>query len=418
MNSTQKWRARAMLPLTVGAALLLALAGCSGESGSSSDSGDSADDQSPVVIGATLGQTGVFSGPSAGYTLAYEFWLDEVNAAGGIDGRPVEMILYDDESNPTVAQQLYQRLINDDEVDVLFAPYTTAVGGAVVPIAERAGMLMINPGFVGKEIHQEADLLVSTWPYQDTEYSLGMFEYIDTLDDAEKPTTMSVITAQNPFTLAALNGFDGDGGVLNYAEERGIEVLVNEEYDQTATDLSSLIETVKSSDADLFIALSLPNDAALVARTVNESGYAPDYYCQCGSQVTSLPNWPDLGAAGVNVFASTSAYPTQGFTGLQEVSDFIAEETGVTGAPAYSAVAYAAGQVLQQAIEGTDGSLDAQELREYIASNTFDTAVGEITYNEDGTIDFRQVLLQYQEGGNEVVWPTDQATAEAVTPLR
>ena len=291
MNSTRKWRARAMLPLAVGSALLLALAGCSGGSGETGDSGDSGDsgDDSPIVIGATLGQTGVFSGPSAGYTLAYEYWLDEVNAAGGIDGRPVEMILYDDESNPTVAQQLYQRLINDDEVDVLFAPYTTAVGGAVVPIVERAGVLMINPGFVGKEIHQEADLLVSTWPYQDTEYSLGMFEYIDTLDDADKPKTMSVITAQNPFTLAALNGFDGDGGVLNYAEERGIEVLVNEEYDQTATDLSSLIENVKSSDADLFIALSLPNDAALVARTVNESGYDPDYYCQCGSQVTSLP---------------------------------------------------------------------------------------------------------------------------------
>ena len=148
------------------------LLGRSGETGESGTSGDS-ETRARSSSAATLGQTGVFSGPSAGYTLAYEYWLDEVNAAGGIDGRQVEMILYDDESNPTVAQQLYQRLINDDEVDVLFAPYTTAVGGAVVPIVERAGVLMINPGFVGKEIHQEADLLVSTWPYQDTEYSLG-----------------------------------------------------------------------------------------------------------------------------------------------------------------------------------------------------------------------------------------------------
>jgi branched-chain amino acid transport system substrate-binding protein len=287
-----------------------------------------------------------------------------------------------------------------------------------VPIAERAGKLMINPGFVGKEIHQNSDLLVSTWPYQDIEYARGMFEFIDTLEEDQKPKTMAVITAQNPFTLAALNGYEGEGGVLNYAEERGIEVVVNEEYDQTATDLSSLIQTVKGSDADMLIALSLPNDAALIAETVLEADYNPDFYCQCGSQVTSLPNWPDLGQAGINVYASTSAFPTQGFPGLEEISDYVAEEQGVPGAPAYAAPAFAAGQVLQQAIEGA-GTLDPEELRAYIAENTFDTAVGEISYNEDGTLAFQQVLLQFQEeGGNQVVWPEEEATAEPVIPLR
>lgn len=412
MNNTKKWRARLFAPLAVGSALALALVGCT----TAETPAEPVNDE-PIVIGATLGLTGVFSGPSAGYELAYGYWVDEVNAAGGIDGRQVEMIIYDDESTPTVAQQLYQRLINEDGVDILFAPYTTAVGGAVVPIAERAGVLMMNAGFVGKEIHETADLLVSTWPYQDIEYSLGMFEFLDTLPESEQPKSIAIVTAQNPFTLAALNGFDGNGGVLKYAEDRGIEVLVNEQYDTTATDLSSLIETVKASDADMFVALSLPNDAALVARTVNESGYNPDFYCSCGSQVTSLPNWPDLGAAGVNVYASTSAYPTQGFLGLVEISDFIAEAQGVPGAPAYSAVAYAAGQVLQQAIEGA-GTLDSQELREYIANNTFNTAVGEISYNADGTIDFRQVLLQYQADGNQVVWPIENKTADAVIPLR
>ncbi|WP_341952700.1 amino acid ABC transporter substrate-binding protein [Salinibacterium sp. TMP30] len=413
MNISKKWRSRFFAPVAVASAMALALVGCSPDAGTPSDSSED-----PIVIGGTLGLTGVFSGPSAGYVLAYEFWLDEVNASGGIDGRQVELIIYDDESTPTVAQQLYQRLINEDDVDLLLAPYTTAVGGAVVPIAERAGVLMINAGFVGKEIHQTADLLVSTWPYQDIEYSLGMFEYLDTLPESEMPKTLAVVTAQNPFTLAALEGFDGEGGVLNYAEERGIEVVVNEQYDQTATDVSSLIETVKASGADMFVALSLPNDAALIANTVNEAGYNPDVYCSCGSQVTSLPNWPDLGVAGINVFASSTAFPTQGYPGLQEVSDYVAEQQGVPGAPAYSAVAYAAGQVIQQAIEGA-GTLDSNELRDYIANNTFSTAVGDITYNEDGTIDFSQILLQYQEdGGNQLIWPIDAATATAIMPLR
>lgn len=414
MNIKRKWRSRLLAPIAVGSAIAMALVGCTSDGG-----GDGGGEEAgPIVIGGTLGLTGIYSGPSAGYELAFNYWVDEVNANGGIDGREVELILYDDESNPTVAQQLYQQLINEDGVDVLFAPYTTAVGGATVPIAERAGILMMNPGFVGKEIHQNSELLVSTWPYQDIEYARGMFEFIDTLDDDQKPETMAVITAQNPFTLAALNGYEGEGGVLNYAEERGIEVVVNEQYDQSATDLSSLIQTVKASGADMLIALSLPNDAALIAETVLEADYNPDFYCQCGSQVTSLPNWPDLGQAGINVYASTSAYPTQGYTGLEEISTYVAEQQGVPGAPAYAAPAYAAGQVLQQAIEGA-GTLDSQKLRAYIAENTFDTAVGEISYNEDGTLAFQQVLLQFQEeGGNQVVWPVEQATAEPVIPLR
>lgn len=415
MNITQKRRSRLLAPLAIASALAVALVGCAADAGETPDGGSG--DEGPIVIGGTLGLTGIYSGPSAGYVLAYEYWADEVNAAGGIDGRQVELILYDDESNPTVAQQLYQRLVNEDDVDLLLAPYTTAVGGATVPISERAGKLMVNAGFVGKAIHADADLLVSTWPYQDIEYSLGMFEFIDTLDESERPETMAVITAQNPFTLEARDGFDGEGGVIAYAEERGIEIVVNEEYDQTATDLSSLIETVKGSGADMLMALSLPNDAALIANTVLEADYTPDFYCQCGSQVTSLPNWPDLGTAGVNVYASTSAFPTQGFPGLVEISDYIAQEQGVPGAPAYAAVAYAAGQVIQQAIEGA-GTLDSEELREYIGNNTFSTAVGDISYNDDGTLDFKQVLLQFQESGNQVVWPVEEATAEPVIPLR
>ena len=219
-----------------------------------------------------------------------------------------------------MAQQLYQRLINEDQVDLLFAPYTTAVGGAVIPITERAGKLVVNAGFVGKEIHMQSELLVSTWPYQDNEYPRPLFEWIKSLPEDQKPQTLAIATAQNPFTLVARDGVDGEGGVLTYAEEAGLEVVVNEEYDQTATDLSSLIQRIQQSDADVFVALSLPNDAALIANTVHQAGYNPQVYCQCGSQVTTLPNWPDMGEAGINVFSTTTAWPTQDYNGLAELT--------------------------------------------------------------------------------------------------
>jgi branched-chain amino acid transport system substrate-binding protein len=226
-----------------------------------------------------------------------------------------------------------------------------------------------------------------------------------------------VVTAQNPFTLVARDGYEGEGGVLNYAEELGIEVVYNQEYAQTSTDLTALIQGAKDSGAEALVALSLPNDGSLIAQTVNQVDYRPFAYCQCGSQVTTLPNWPDLGAAGVNVFSTTTAWPTQDNTGLQELTEHYTTEVGVDVLPAYVAGGYAILQVLQQAVEGAE-TLDQQALREYIGENEFDTVVGNISYNDDGTLEFGALLLQFQEGGNELIWPAEDATAEAVVPLR
>ncbi len=382
----------------------------SGGSGSAAPSGD------PIVIGGTLGLTGAYSGPSAGYKAAYDYWLQQVNASGGLLGRPVEMRILDDESNPTTAQQLYQTLINEDNVDLVLAPYTTAVGGAVVPITERAEKVLWDAGFVSKELHSTSRFMVSSWPYQEPEYSKPFFEYLKTLPADKKPATLAVVTAQNPFTLVDRDGFEGEGGVLNYAQEAGIEVVYNQEYAQSATDLTGLIEGAKASGAQALVALSLPNDGSLIAKTVEQVDYNPLAYCQCGSQVTTLPSWPDLGTAGINVMGTTTAWPTQDNEGIAELTEEMTTSMGWPALPAYAAAGYAILQVLQQAVDGT-GSLDQQALRDYVGANEFKTAVGDITYNPDGTVAFAALLLQYQQGGNVVLWPPDAATGEGVIPL-
>lgn len=412
-------------------ALVLGLVGCataepadtstesdtSAETESAEETQSDWDTSTPIRIGGTLGLTGVFSGPSAAYLDTFEYWAEQVNSGGGINGREVELVIYDDESTPTVAQQLYQQLINEDDVDILFAPYTTAVGGAIFPITERAGKLMINPGFVSKELHLESEYMVSVWPYQESEYSLPLFSYIDTLPEDEKPETLAVLTAQNPFTLVVTGGVGTEGGVRNYAAERGIEIVVDEEYDATTTDYTSLVQRAKAADADVLIVAGLPNDSAAIATTVEQLDYNPDIYCSCGSQVTTLPNWPDLGAAGVNVFATTSAYKTQENNGYADLEAYLIDKLGITELPSYGSVALAAGQVLEQAVSATE-SLDSDVLREYIGANEFDTAVGKITYNEDGTLDFSALLVQFHEGGNEVIWPVEDRTAEPIRPLK
>jgi branched-chain amino acid transport system substrate-binding protein len=395
------------------AAIALVLAGCADD-----DAEGQGDSSGPIVIGGTLGLTGNFSGPSAAYKAAYEYWVDQVNADGGLLDRTVELKIYDDESNPTTAQQLFQRLINDDQVDLLLAPYTTAVGGAVVPLSERAGKILWNAGFVSQELHSDNELLVTSWPYQEPEYPRPFFDYLKTLPEDQRPSTLAVATAQNPFTLVARDGFDGSGGVLNYANELGLEVVFNEEYNTTATDLRSLVQQANGSGADVFVALSLPNDGALMAQTVAQVDYRPEFYCQCGSQVVTLPNWKDLGAAGENVFSTTTAWPGQADRpGLDELFAHFQQELGYDIMPAYGAGGYAILQVLQAAVEGAQ-TLDQQELRDYIADHEFPTAVGTLKYKEDGTTEFAAMLVQQQEEGAQVVWPDDAATAEPVAPFR
>jgi branched-chain amino acid transport system substrate-binding protein len=379
--------------------------------------GGSANSNEPIVIGGTLGLTGTFSGPSAAYKAAYEYWAGQVNASGGLLKRKVQLKIYDDESDPTTAQQLYQRLINEDQVDLLLAPYTTAVGGAVVPTTERAGKVLWNAGFVSQQLHSSSKLLVSSWTYQEPEYPRPFFDYLKSLPADKRPRSLAVATAQNPFTIVARDGFKGSGGVLNYAKQLGLKVVFNEEYNQQATDLTSLIQQAKASRAEVFVGLGLPNDAALMAKTVRQVDFRPSYYCQCGSQVVTLPNWKDLGAAGQNVFSTTTAWPGQpGHPDLDRLYAYFKQRLGYQIMPAYGAGGLAILQVLQQAVEGTKG-LDQQKLRRYVAENQFQTAVGTLKYNPDGTAQFAALLVQ-QQNGAQVVWPKDAATAEPIAPFR
>ena len=406
------------VPRLLGLLLVAGLiaAGCANDA---EDQGTSAaGGNRPIVIGGTLGLTGTYSSSSAAYKAAYDYWLQKVNANGGLLGRKVEMKIYDDESNATTAQQLFQRLINDDKADLLLAPYSTAVGGAVVPISERAGKILWDAGFVSQELHSKSKMLVSAWPYQEPEYSRPLFEYFKTLPAAQRPKTVAVVAAQNPFPLVARDGYKGKGGVLGYAREAGMRVVFNEEYNQQATDLSGLVQQAKATNPDVFIALSLPNDAALMARTVQQVNFRPKYYCQCGSQVITLPNWKDLGPAGMNVFSTTTAWPGQpDHPGLDELQQHFKQKFGYANMPAYGAAGLAILQIIEQSIKGTN-TLDQQKLRDYVGGNEFKTAVGTIKYNPDGTVQFAALLAQYQRNGGQIVWPDSAKTADAVVPFR
>jgi branched-chain amino acid transport system substrate-binding protein len=369
--------------------------------------------QKEIVIGGTLGLTGAYAEPSTDYKAVYDLWLERINKKGGLLGRPVKMIIYNDESTPTVAQSLYNRLLDQDKVDLVLAPYTTFVGGAVVPIVMSHKKVLFNGGFVGINIFNNAKgWIVGSYTYQEPDYTRGVFEMIKGLPADKKPKTAAIFTAQNPFTVVVRSGVNGVGGALNYAKEAGINVVVDEQYPPNTTDFTGLVQKAKGANADMVLQLGLPNDTLQVARTIQQQAYKPSIFCTCGSQVTTLKGWAALGEANEDGFGTTIAWPTQPFEGIAELGE-IFKKRGYATLPTYAVGGLAILQVLEQSVEGTK-SLDQEKIHEFIQKNEFKTVAGNFKYQENGTPIFSQILIQYQKGQNQVVWPQQFKTADPI----
>ena len=370
-----------------------------------------------IVIGGTLSLTGAFAESGQQYYMVDKYWVSQINKEGGLLGRPVKLVIYDDQSDPTTCTALYQKLINTDHVNFLLAPYSTYLGAPVLPIVLQHHMMLWNYGFVGTSLFDQAKgMMVSTYNYQDIQYTYGFFQLMQSLPKSERPTKLAVLTDQNPFTLAVLNGAAGEyGGLVQYAKHYGYKIVMNQQYPSSTTDFTSLIQQAKLSGADALIALALPTDALDIARTVGQLGYKPKVEFFGGSQVTTLPNWSTLGTADEDNLSTTVAMPNQNYNGLAQIVQLFKKD-GVNVLPSYAASAYATFQILQQAVTKTH-SLNQTTVDKYVLSHQFNTAIGKIAFLKNGTLPFNGLVVQYQKGQNVVVWPSKYATGTFVSPL-
>ena len=397
-----------------GAAVTLAvtLAACASGGGGGGASGSGS---GPIKIGGTLGLTGILSASSQEYQAVYQDWAKQVNASGGLLGRKVVMDIKNDNSTPSTAQSEYQTLLTSDNVDLLLAPYATFIGAPIVPMVKSAGKILFNGGFVGKQYFQQADgWMVGTYTYQEPDYTRGLFEAIKGLPPSQRPTKVGILTNDNPFTLVARDGYQGQGGAIRYANQDGLKVVFSQTYSATTTDFTAALQRAQAQGVDMLVILGLPNDEDAIVKQAHVLGFTPKVMCTCGSQATTLPNWPQLGAATNGVIGTTVAWPNQHNPGMQTVVNF-AKARGESVVPTYDFVAYASLQVIQQAVEGAK-TLNQQKLRAYIHSHTFKTVIGDIRYNADGTTPFSEVITQTVNGRQQPVWPGSVATAKLTAP--
>lgn len=357
----------------------------------------------PIKIGVSLTQTGPYSPPAVYEMQGYQLAADQINSAGGILGRPISLVVYDDQGNPSTAVQLYQKLITDDHVDLLLSPYQTDLTAAVGPIVTRAKMVMPCLGANVENYTGKFPYLVQAM----TQTGRYMVPAIDlAASRGYKTIALLIQNTQFPQNLAI--------GVEKEAEAKGLKIVFKETFAPTTTDFSALLLKAGEAKPDVIVGATYLADAMGIVRAAKAQNIQAKMFAFSIGPVEP-EFYKGLGEAGEGIFGTTLYFPTLSTKGNGDFVKAFQEKFGRP--PTYhAALAYASLKTLSSAVTQV-GSLDQTKIRDTLLQTSVDTVAGHFQLDATGVqIGYGSYLLQWQKGKQELVWPQDQATAEAMLP--
>jgi branched-chain amino acid transport system substrate-binding protein len=360
----------------------------------------------PIKIGAAVSTTGSNGRTGLYQQEAYQLWEEQKNTAGGLLGRPVQMVIYDDQSDPATGARLYERLLTEDKVDLVLGPYSSSVTQAVVQVTERAGQPLLAAGASAGDL----------WS-RDYRYLFGIYSIAE---DYFKDIILT-IAAEQAYSSAAIIHEDTlfptstASGAAAHCEEAGIEVVVNEKYPAEATDVSSVLTKVRDANPDMLIGGSYLPDSVLIVRQSKDLGVNPKLFAF--SVGAAQPDFGEsLGADAEYVLGPSMWEPEIETPGNAE---FLAAYQGKFNRdPDYhSAAGYSACQVLEAAVTAV-GEIDPEAIREQFATMEMPTVLpGVYKVDENGKmIGHIPLTVQWQGGKKVLVTPADQKTGEIKLP--
>jgi branched-chain amino acid transport system substrate-binding protein len=232
------------------------------------------DDVKPIRIGFSMSLTGGVAVNGKQLLLALEIWRDDVNAKGGLLGRPVEFVYYDDQSNPTTVPGIYTKLIDDDKVDLTIGPYATNMVAPAILALMGHGRLTIAFFAVAanSEFHYPKYFsMISLGPDPKTSMSRGFFE-IAAAQQTPKPRTVAIVGADAEF---ARNTTDG---ARQNAKSLGFEVIYDKSYPPGTTDFGPIIHAIQATSPDVVFAAAYPPDTLGLVRAAHEVGLQPKLF--------------------------------------------------------------------------------------------------------------------------------------------
>ncbi|HWW82316.1 MAG TPA: amino acid ABC transporter substrate-binding protein [Vicinamibacterales bacterium] len=384
---------------------------------------------SPLRIGYCLSLSGALASNGKTAALAHQIWRENVNKNGRLLGRPVELVCFDDQTNPNLVADLYRRLLDVEKVDLVIGGYgDNSVAPAMPLIVERKrffiGLMALA---VNAKFHYpQYFVMIPTGPHPNTALSEGFFEIAK--QQSPKPETVAILVADAPFSQSPVQG-----AKENLARQ-GMRLISEDKYPLSTTDFRPYMEDLKRINPDVLFLCSYINDSIGLIKAINEAGVSPKIVggAMIGPQNGVVKR--ELGAllnglVNYEYWLPVPSLMNPQIQSLVATCQDRAEKAGADPLGYYVApMAYAQLQVLEQAVNAV-GSLDDSTLSDYTRKTTFETVVGKVTFGEGGgwaeprvlTVQFRDIksnnISEFKKPDTEaVVYPPEATYASLIYP--
>jgi len=372
----------------------------------------------PITIGYGISQTGGLAPNGKSALLAQKIWEEDINAKGGLLGRPVKLVYYDDQTNPASVPGLYQKLLDIDKVDIVIGGYGTNLLAPTMPVVIQKKKMLI--GLFGMAVNSEFNYpnyfsMIPLGPTPKSAATKGFFQAA--VAQNPKPETVAIVAADAEFPI------NGSEGARENIKATGLKIVYDRRYPPATTDFTPIVRAIQATNPDIVAIFSYPPDSVGMVRAVNELGFKPKMIGggMVGLQATAIKM--QLGPL-LNGFINYDFWLPIEKMNFPGVAEFMkryqarASAEGVDPLGYYIAPwGYAQLQVLEQAVAATK-SLDDDKLADYIRATTFKTVVGDVRFGRQGEWEQERVLqVQFQHiKGNDIGQFKDISTQVVVTP--
>ena len=413
-----------MLTRRLGVALFAALLALAGIAPARAQSGK------PITIGFGMALTGGLAPNGKAALLAMQIWEHDVNAKGGLLGRPVKLVYYDDQSNPATVPGIYTKLLDVDKVDLVVSGYATNMIAPAMPVVMQHNrtFLSLLGLAVNSEFHYDRyfSFTPTGGPNPKESFAAGFFA--TAMAQNPKPKTIALVGADAEFPRNALDG------ARALVKQYGLKVVYDRTYPPSTADYTPIIRAIQATNPDLVLVCSYPPDSVGMIRAAHEVGLKVKMFGggMVGLQSTAIKT--QLGPLLNGIVDYDFWLPWSGLANPAALA-FLKEYQAKASSAGVDALgyylppfAYGYMQVLQDAVEGTK-SLDQTKLAEYLRTHTFKTVAGDVTFGKDGEwtearvleVQFQDIkandVEQFKSPKSEVVlWPPKLKTGDIEYP--
>ena len=383
----------------------------------------------PIKIGFGMSLTGPLAANGKMSLVAMQVWEDDINAKGGLLGRPVKLVYYDDQSSPSQVPGIYTKLLDIDKVDLIVSGYASTQIAAAMPVAIQKKKLFVS--LFGTGVNETFNYakyfsMIPNGPTPKPAFTRGFFKIAEA--QQPKPQTIAIANADAEFGRNACEGAEQN------AKDSGFKIIYNKSYPPATTDFSPIVRAIQALNPDLLVICSYPLDTVGMITAMSEVGFKPKMWggAMVGLQATVFKTKLGPLLNGVVNFETWLPVKSMEFPGsLDLVKKYQARAQAAGSDPLgyYMPVwAYAYLQVLGDAIANTK-SLNDDVLADYIRKTTFKTVLGDVKFGKGGEwAEERTLAAQFQNiKGNTVddfrdlkteiiVYPPQFKTGDVIYP--